>query len=559
MKKVIFSFLFIISQLIFAQAPNWEWARKSVGNSFDDSIKTTCDNDGNVISSGFFVSPTITFGSFTLSNDDYRDGFITKYNSTGDVLWAKKIGGIREQIVFSVCCDSQNNIYASGNFSSPTLTIENLTVTNSDFTNTSPQNDAFIAKFDSNGNIIWLKSGGGYGSDYGKSISIDNQDNVFLGGIFSSESFFFDGLLTNNTGSINNFYHHDVFLIKINPNGNSTWIKRFGGINYDNLTCLATDDIGNIYVAGYFMSQSFNAGIILTNTSTSFEFFIIKLNSLGQLIWAKKSIGTDNEVLSDIKIDNLNNVYVTGDFNSPIMTLGNISINKSISTNDNSSFNNNIFLAKYNADGQIQWVKSAGGVTAFDGASGLDIDNSNNIYIVGRMYSDTVMFDSLPQLNNNGNADIFVTKYNSNGDAIWAKNTGSSSYDRADSVSIFENSLYVNGVVSALATVNFDGTIFNQSSNQSGVFLAKLNLQNLNSNNFYQKKYSISPNPVKNIVTVKSNGTSNSSYSLTDMNGRELLSGKLSLETTDIDVSHLQKGIYIITYDHKESLKLIKE
>ena len=199
MKKRILLLLGIsfISIISFAQILNWQWAKGVGGTDWDGIFATTIDTQGNIYVVGIFNSPTITFGSTTLTNNGEEDIFIAKYNSNGNVLWAKSAGGIYEDRALSVIVDASGNIVVTGSFNSPTITFGTTTLTNNGNYN------IFIAKYNNNGDVLWAKSAGSNDEDFVSSIvAVDATGNIIIAGSFSSPTITFGSttLINNEIG-----------------------------------------------------------------------------------------------------------------------------------------------------------------------------------------------------------------------------------------------------------------------------------------------------------------------------------------------------------------------
>jgi len=162
----------------FAQTPDWLWAKSAGGSSYDVANSVTSDGSGNIFVAGLFASSTITFGSFTLTNDGYYDMFLVKYDNAGNVIWAKSAGGSFDDWAFSVIADTSENIFVAGSFKSSTITFGSFTLT---ITNDSCY-DLFIVKYDNAGNVLWAKSAGGSFDDWAFSVIADTSENIFVAG-----------------------------------------------------------------------------------------------------------------------------------------------------------------------------------------------------------------------------------------------------------------------------------------------------------------------------------------------------------------------------------------
>jgi len=292
MKKLIFYFcLFLISIIsVNAQTPNWQWAKSAGGTGSAFGLLVSTDAIGNVFMTGYFKSPTITFGTTTLTNAGSNDIFIVKYDATGIVLWAKSVGGAYDDRGQSVSTDASGNVFMTGYFISPTISFGTTTLTNTYASNL--YSDFFIVKYDSSGNVLWAKSAGGTAYDTGMSVSTDAIGNVFITGIYYSPTITFGITTLTNANNV-----ADIFIVKYDASGNVLWAKSAGGTGYDEGYAVSTDTSGNVFLTGNFGSPNINFGTTtLTNADTTGSFrdiFIAKLDG---------TTGTNDIKNSNIKI-----------------------------------------------------------------------------------------------------------------------------------------------------------------------------------------------------------------------------------------------------------------
>ena len=152
------------------------------------------------------------------------DLFITKYNTNGNVIWAKNAGGIYSENATSIAIDATNNLYIVGTFGKK-IAFGTIILTNAD-TLTNYQ-DLFLAKYNSSGNVLWAKRAGGTNNDYPYSVAMKALGGVYIAGNFESSTLAFDTTTLINAGN------PDVFLAKYDTSGNVLWAKRAGGTGYD--------------------------------------------------------------------------------------------------------------------------------------------------------------------------------------------------------------------------------------------------------------------------------------------------------------------------------------
>ena len=189
-------------------AGNVIWAKSMGGSDYDGSYSVATDGNGNVLITGSFMSPNITFGTTTLNNVGIVNIFLVKYDAAGNIIWAKSAGGFLLDFAFSVTTDASENVLVTGGFLSPDITFGTTTLTNAYAGNY----DMFIVKYDALGNVIWAKSEGGDYSDEGHSVAADGSGNIFVTGGFNSSTITFG--TTTLTNSIYDNGH--MFIAKIN-------------------------------------------------------------------------------------------------------------------------------------------------------------------------------------------------------------------------------------------------------------------------------------------------------------------------------------------------------
>ncbi|MCW3102739.1 MAG: type sorting protein [Bacteroidetes bacterium] len=356
-------------------AGNVLWARSAGGSSQDEGFCVSTDASGNVIVCGYFSGATITFGSVTLTNTfaGLNDFFIVKYDPTGTVLWARNGVGGNDEYAQAVSVDPSGNIFVTGGFGSSSLTIGSTTLYNA--SSTLGDMDMFIAGYDPSGNVIWAYSAGGAETDFGLGIAADVTGNITVVGFFSSSSITFDTHTLINAGSPGT---QDIFVVKYLASGSIGFAKRAGGAGDDlarNVSTNATDDI---FVTGHFASSSITiGGSTLNNAGTgTSDMFLAKYDNLGNAVWANSAGGSAEEMGKRIIGDDSGNATVIGYFMSDTMNFDSVSLtNAGSGTAD-------IYLAKYDATGNREWVQRAGS-TGNDYGWGIRTNANNDTYVTG--------------------------------------------------------------------------------------------------------------------------------------------------------------------------------
>ena len=405
MKKIIVLFsvissLCLLSKISNAQTPKWKWAEETEGESI------AVDTSGNIYAAGFNL---------------------TKYDTTGNVIWTRLVfSGQGELSRISVTVDTSGNIYETGTFLKESISLGKIPLKNAD--NTGNTTDFFLAKFDENGKVNWAKRAGGTNIDGASSIAVDASGYIYVAGYFTSQKLDFGGWTTfplNNADNTDNT--SDLFLAKFDAKGKAIWAKSAGGTKDDAASSIAVDASGNVYMAGSFNSKTLCFGYdTLKNidaTGNTSDFFLAKYDDSGKVLWAK-SVGemTHNAKKQSVAIDASGNAYLEGNYYSNTLYFGSDTLKNADRTGNTSD----IFLAKYDAKGNVLWAKSAGG-TKDDEASSIAVDASGNAYITGNYGSNTLYFGSttLKNIDTTGNTSaLFLTKYDNNGKVLWAKSLG---------------------------------------------------------------------------------------------------------------------------------------
>ncbi len=543
MKKLFILFALIwfftfLNGTSFAQVPDWLWAKSAGGTDLDDGYSVAVDSYGNVFVTGYFSSPVITFGSYTLTNAGYGDMFLAKYDANGNVLWAKSAGGTDFDDGYSVAVDSYGNVFVTGVFVSPTLTFGSNTLINAGC------RDIFIAKYDASGNVLWAKSAGGIDLDDGYSVAVDTYGNVFVTGYFSSPVITFGSYTLTNAGG------GDMFLTKYDASGNVLWAKSTDGAYYNEGYSVAVDLSGNVYVTGYFSGLVLTVGSYTLTNAGDGDMFLAKYDASGNVLWAKSAGRILNEYANSVAVDSYGNVYVTGVFASPTLSFGSDTL-----TN---AGDGDMFLAKYDASGNVLWAKSVGG-TDFDAGYSVAVDSYGNVFVTGYFSSPVITFGSYT-LTNAGNWYAFLTKYNANGNVLWAKSAGGTDSDLGYSVAVdLSGNVYVTGYFSS-PVLTF-GSYILTNAGDGDMFLVKIkSISNIGFNEpIGTFDLLIYPNPTEDKLYIQTAGkANNSNFSIFNVKGKQFFQQQFTTSTITLDISSLPSGVYFVRVVGDKSVSVEK-
>lgn len=448
MYKIVF-FIFLISIKI-STAQSFQWVESMGDNDLIAINSITVDVDGNIITTGEFWG-TLDFdpgpGTTLLTANNLNDVFVQKLDEDGNLLWAKSYGGNDYDSGESIGIDINGNIYVAGDFRNtvdfdPGAGSFELSATGVD--------DVFIQKLSPNGDFIWAKAINGTVSAYLSDIVVDPNGAIVLVGNFSGTYDFDPGIGTSDHTSVGN---SDIFILKIDLNGNYTWSKTFGGAQNEQGNTIDVDLDGNIYTAGYYESiVDFDPGpgVNQHTSNGSFDIYVQKLDENGNFVWVATYGGVGYDIGEEIAVDENSHVYLSGGFYETVDFDPGPGI-----VNATSNGTMDVFVQKLDENGDLLWINTFGG-SAFDPVSSLTLDDYSNVYTVG-MFRNTVDFDPSPNIENltsSGNADVFIQKLTNDGNFDWVESIGGVGVDSGSSFFVKDNAMYATGRF--WSTVDFD-------------------------------------------------------------------------------------------------------
>ena len=397
-----------------------------------DSRGISVDSSKNAYTTGSF-SGTVDFGGGDVTSNAVSDIFVVKLDSDGNFQWVYTAGGSGNDRAVDIGTDSSGNSYITGNFS------ETVNFGGGDVTSAGNSDDIFVVKLDSDGNFQWVYTAGGtqYGTssttlkfDGGTGIDIDSSGNVYITGIFDTVVDFGGGNVSSSG--------KDIFVLKLDTDGNFQWVYNVLSSGNDDANSITTDPSGNTYTTGYFYNTAdFGGGDVTSNGYN--DIFVVKLDSDGNFQWVYTAGGTGVDELHAIAIDSSDNVLTTGYLSSTVNYGGGVRISATTVTalvlkldsfgslvwvnayggqgaqeglgiaadsSDNifttgyfyntvdfgdgdvtSTGNEDIYILKLNSSGSFQWIKTYGSTAAstsyYDVTNDITVDTDGSVYTVG--------------------------------------------------------------------------------------------------------------------------------------------------------------------------------
>jgi hypothetical protein len=455
MKRISYFIFLLIGESTLAQTPSWEWANHAGGSGTDNALSLVTDSNGNSYVAAAF-SNSIQFANSTITSAGNQDILILKYDSAGNEVWAQKAGGGQLDQAYDICLDPSGNILVTGIFRSAVISFDSTTLNNP-----APGSaEIFLVKFDSLGNVVWAESPTGNNDDYGEGVSTDSSGNIYITGYFSNYGISFDTISLTSLGQSDMFIakyspagqviwakragntqdetaydistdgngnsfvtgafqsnnvvfgsdtvfltassggpHSDVFVVKYDSVGNAIWANSGIGWSWDFAYGVAHDQNGNCFITGTFQSPYLSFGNTNLSCSGSWEVFVTKYDSTGNLVWARSAGGGGNDYANAVYADNYGNCFVVGQSTGTYMTFPNSSI-----TAYGPMY---MYVVKYDTLGNVLWVKRPSNNSSASQGFGVSADAQGKIYIGGE-YSQNIIFNSAMQ--SFGSNDIFIAK-----------------------------------------------------------------------------------------------------------------------------------------------------
>lgn len=288
-------------------AGTYQWLREGKSVSQVATRGLAVDNNSNVIITGYFGSSsvdTLALDTITLTSYGNRDIFVAKYNSAGEIQWAKNFGGVNSgEEGREVTVDSDGNIYLTGVITG-TANFDGIVV------NGNLGTDVFVAKLNSSGVVQWAKNGGSNRNDDGAGIAVDNLGNVYVAGKFDSAAVFGTFSVDLNAGL-------EAFIVKMSPTGDFLWFKHAGGATNDYGADVTLDNSGNPCVLGYFTGTAVIGSDTLTSAGSE-DIYLWALSPGGNTNYVKHVQGTGVDRGLAMNADYGGNLYLTGSFQGTI-------------------------------------------------------------------------------------------------------------------------------------------------------------------------------------------------------------------------------------------------
>gem|GEM_PF-3488889 len=398
-------------------------AKRAIATGVANGQTAANTQDGGLVIFGSFTG-TITTGGQTLTSAGSSDIFAVNLDASGQVIWVRQYGGASEESVEACVQDPAGGWVISGTFTG-TLPLGATTLTSAG------DRDAFLARLDEGGNILWAQRAGGPSTDYGKKVAVDGAGNCFLAGVFITSATFSGGSTTlSASGSA-----FDLMIAKYSSDGVFQWAKSAGGSHYDDIYCAAADANGNLYLGGIYEQQATYGPYTLTvgNPITgSTDAYLVKFGPTGDVAWAKSfgepPGGYSNDTIDFVSIGADESCFFGGGYNGPMTVEGQQLPAQSSGT---------AFVGKISPAGSLSWLRPIEATGTSDtfylhttfGERGLTLSDGG--ILVGGRYKGRIAFGTsiIPASTGNPTTDLYFARFDTAGTPLWAVAATNSGYD----------------------------------------------------------------------------------------------------------------------------------
>jgi hypothetical protein len=409
--------------------PMWQAAMGGLG--IDSTRGVATGAGGTVLLAGYFEGE-IDFGDPVgkKTSAGKSDAFVAKLGSDGKLAWAQTWGAARDDLANAVATKGDKTAVA-GSF------LDEIKV--GTFSKKSAgSDDLYIAAFDKDGNAEWLWTAGGIDSDGVNAIAATTDGGWVIGGSFTKSL-----SITAGKGTVDLVAKGgtDALLIKLAPNGDTEWVKQFGGAYDDTILHVAVDGNSNVLIQGVFRDTAdFGGTPLKAGGGSDNDVVLAKYDTNGDHVWSKNFGNSFNDVAGGLAVDPSGGITIAGSFeNKGPISFGPGDEHVSLGEAD-------IYVARFTGDGKLVWAKSYGG-DRVDIANDVAVDGAGNAVVTGWFEGTADLGRGAVSSTAGNNKDVFVTKIDAKGDALWVQTFGDKDHDQGRAVALDEAG---NAIVSGL-------------------------------------------------------------------------------------------------------------
>lgn len=339
-KQILTLLILVSSNFVFSQNSDWVWVKTFGGKGIEEILSACSDKSGNLYIAGYFQG-VMEMEGVTLNSKGDNDILIAKFNKSGELQWVKQAGGTySENLVVTeyakkIKVDSDGNIIVAGCFMWEAHFDKQIL---KGLGNT----DIFVAKYSSNGRLLWVRSYGGEQHDFFFDIDVDDNNNIYLTGNVTG-AIYVDSARNENDHFAKKENKTTLILVKLNPNGDVQWLQQNNK--------KAENAFIKLFKNKIYYATEYNSDLISNEASHSvavnLDFEVQCMNSEGKIEWEQKYGSKSNEKIESLNVGLDGSILISGKYGNTQdlkSNLGNIS-EKSAYT----------YFSKINSDGSLSW------------------------------------------------------------------------------------------------------------------------------------------------------------------------------------------------------------
>jgi len=458
---------------------NLVWVKQagSIGTDLARAIALGTDNDFYI--TGYYNN-TSTFGRdeekesvLEPFGETESDIFIAKYLDNGNHIWSIRAGGENDDEGKDITSSADGSLYITGFFEGTAAFGDNETTLKS-----SGKSDIFIAKYNKEGDFLWATGGGGQENDEGNSIAVSPDNTIVVAGTLAGQAVFGDGEASETT------LRRGFFITKYDSSGVLLWARGNGQDGVASANSVAVHEDGSIYATGYLHRATFGKGEPTEKTiekyGEDYDIFVAKYNENGDFLWAESAGGIPDtwpgpiEAGHSIALLNDGSALIAGEYSGP-------SVFGEGLPNETTLYEDHTFFARYGVDGNLKWAKSSKrtGPAGFD--AGYAVSLQGGFFLLAGTFYGEISFNNVSDVDisvsSYGHGDLYLGKFDLDGNAIWAKSAGSEDdHDYVEDIMFLpDNSAIITGRFSDEAVFGKNEANQEQITSEGGgdIFIAK--------------------------------------------------------------------------------------
>lgn len=392
------------------EPPDFDWVAQAGGKDHDKTRGLCTDSQGNIFITGEFGG-VAHFGDSTLTSKGALDYFVAKLGPDGKFLWARSGGGSKIDRGYGVAADAAGNCYVTGHYQSADADFSGqILPTPGDY-------DIFVAKYDPDGKLLWIKTAGGAGYDYGHGVAVSAAGKVFVTGAVVGDCSFGDVKITNDKAA-------HVFCACYDADGNLAWVKVATGKASNAGNAITVDGVGNAYIGGQTAGVG-KLGDVALNNPAGRDLLIAKFTPAGDVEWVHQGYGSAAALIHQISAEKDGHIWASGMFKQTLK----LADEKTVE----SKGDNDLLLTFLDPAGNRLWTLTGGGPKV-DYGLGVAADGRGNALFTGE-FTETMELGGAT-LTSRGSQDIFLASIDRQGKLRWLTQAGGRLGDNAYTIAI---------------------------------------------------------------------------------------------------------------------------